>query len=68
MSDNIIHFPRTPQMIDRDMNKIVDESIDIVERSIALLRWAEGELMNVTDTTRRTTRYSANNDDYNDNA
>lgn len=68
MSDNIIQFPRTVEMINRDMNKIVDESIDILDRSIALLRWAEGELMNVTDVTRNTTRYSANNDDYNDNA
>ena len=39
---NVVKFPRTSQMIDRDMDKITDESIDILERSEALLRWAEG--------------------------
>ena len=41
MSINVVQFPRTPQMIDRDMDKIVDQSKDILERSEALLRWAE---------------------------
>lgn len=38
---NIVTFPRTIEHMNRDMNKIVDESIDIVKRSEALLRWAE---------------------------
>lgn len=36
---NILTFPRTIDMINRDMDKIVDQSIDILERSEALLRW-----------------------------
>jgi len=40
---NVVKFPRTPQMIDRDMDKIVDQSKDILERSEALLRWAEND-------------------------
>lgn len=38
---NIVTFPRTIDMMNRDMDKIVDQSIDILERSEALLRWAE---------------------------
>ena len=37
---NILTFPRTIDMINRDMDKIVDQSIDILERSEALLRYA----------------------------
>ena len=39
--DNVIQFPRTIEHINRDMNRIVDDSVDIVERSEALLRWAK---------------------------
>ena len=38
---NVVSFPRTSEMMNRDMDKIVDQSIDILERSEALLRWAE---------------------------
>jgi len=38
---NIVTFPRTIDMMNRDMDKIVDQSIDILERSEALLRWAK---------------------------
>ena len=38
---NVVKFPRTSRMIDRDMDKITDQSIDILERSESLLRWAE---------------------------
>ena len=38
---NIVNFPRTIDMMNRDMDKIVDQSIDILERSEALLRWAK---------------------------
>jgi hypothetical protein len=41
MSINVVKFPRTADMINRDMDKIVDQSKDILERSEALLRWAE---------------------------
>ena len=37
---NIIRFPRTTMHMLRDMNKIVDESIDIKRRADALLRYA----------------------------
>ena len=37
----VIEFPRTMEMINRDMDKIVDQSIDLLERSEALLRIAE---------------------------
>jgi len=40
---NILTFPRTIEHMHRDMNKIVDESIDIVKRSEALLRWAKDD-------------------------
>jgi hypothetical protein len=36
---NIVTFPRTIEHMHRDMDRIVDESIDIVKRSEALLRW-----------------------------
>jgi hypothetical protein len=38
---NILTFPRTIEHMNRDMDKIVDQSIDILERSEALLRWAK---------------------------
>ena len=38
---NIVTFPRTIDMMNRDMDKIVDQSIDILERSEALLRWTK---------------------------
>ena len=38
---NVVSFPRTSEMMNRDMDKIVDQSIDILERSEALLRWAK---------------------------
>jgi hypothetical protein len=38
---NIVNFPRTIDMMNRDMDKIVNQSIDILERSEALLRWAK---------------------------
>ncbi len=38
---NIVNFPRTIDMMNRDMDKIVDQSIDTLERSEALLRWAK---------------------------
>ena len=37
---NIIRFPRTTMHMLRDMNKIVDESMDIKRRADALLRYA----------------------------
>lgn len=37
----VITFPRTMEMINRDMDKIVDQSKELLERSEALLRWAE---------------------------
>lgn len=37
----VIKFPRTMEMINRDMDKIVDQSKELLERSEALLRWAE---------------------------
>lgn len=37
----VIEFPRTMEMINRDMDKIVDQSIDLLERSESLLRFAE---------------------------
>ena len=39
----VVKFPRTAEMINRDMDKIVDQSKDILERSEALLRWAEND-------------------------
>ena len=39
--DNVIQFPRTVDAIVRDIERITDESIDIHQRSEALLRWAE---------------------------
>ena len=38
--DNIIRFPRTTMHMLRDMDKIVDESMDIKRRAEALLRYA----------------------------
>ena len=37
---NIIRFPRTTMHMLRDMDKIVDESMDIKRRAVALLRYA----------------------------
>lgn len=53
MNDNIIKFPRSIEMIERDMDKIADQSLDILNRSEALLRWAEEELNNEQLHTRR---------------
>ena len=39
--NNVIPFPRTVANLNRDIDKIVDQSKDILERSEALLRWAE---------------------------
>ena len=47
---NVVKFPRTADMINRDMDKIVDQSKDILERSEALLRWAE-DMNNESDDT-----------------
>jgi len=44
--DNIVKFPRTVEMIERDMEKIANQSLDILQRSESLLRWAEEELCN----------------------
>ena len=40
-TNTVIPFPRTAEMINRDMDKIVDQSKELLERSEALLRWAE---------------------------
>lgn len=40
-NDNVIPFPRTVANLNRDMDKVVDASIDLLERSSALLRLAE---------------------------
>lgn len=37
---NIIRFPRTTMHMLRDMDKVVDESMDIKRRAEALLRYA----------------------------
>ena len=47
---DIVKFPRTADMINRDMDKKVDQSKDILERSEALLRWAE-DMKNESDDT-----------------
>jgi len=40
-NSNVIPFPRTVANLNRDMDKVVDASIDLLERSSALLRLAE---------------------------
>jgi hypothetical protein len=39
--DNVVMFPRTVDMILRDIERICDETIDIKERSESLLRWSK---------------------------
>ena len=41
MTDNVVVFPRTVEHIERDMERLADQSLDIQQRSEALLRWAE---------------------------
>ena len=41
MKDNVVKFPRTVEHTARDMDKIADKSVDLLERSEALLRIAE---------------------------
>ena len=40
-NNNVIPFPRTIANLNRDMDRVVDASIDLLERSSALLRLAE---------------------------
>ena len=39
--DNVVMFPRTVDMILRDIERICDETIDIKDRSESLLRWSK---------------------------
>ena len=49
MTDNVVLFPRTLEHIERDMERLADQSLDIQQRSEALLRWAEWMLNNAAN-------------------
>ena len=49
MSDNVIQFPKQPANINREIDKILDQSLELKERSEALLEWAEEMLKDNED-------------------